>query len=189
MLKEDLDFIKRMAAEHYHGGMALDVGSGTAEFRRREKFPYDLAPLFEPGAYTTFDQKEGDGVDVMGDAHQLASYYLDRPFTFLICASLLEHVRKPWVVAAQMWQVLKPGGVIVVSVPWVYPTHSDPVDCWRMSEGAVIGLFQPYFEKLESGTETIYNFGMPPVPPPWRSCVEGEISLYCGKAREEVLSA
>ena len=184
MLKEDLDFIRRMAGLHYHGGMVLDVGSGTAEFRTREKFPYDLAPLFEPGAYVTFDAKEGDGVDVAGDAHRLADYYLERPFSFLICASLLEHVRKPWVVAAQCWRVLKPGGVIVVSVPWEYETHEDPIDLWRMSEFGLRELLCPYFEALSSCEEDIYakvgvSFSVPPRI--------GTISMFCGKAREKVL--
>jgi len=69
MIQAELDFIKAIAAKHYTGGIALDVGSSGLMFRNRPKFPYSLAELFDE--YVTFDRKAEAGVEIVGDAELL----------------------------------------------------------------------------------------------------------------------
>lgn len=129
----------------------VDVGSSTAAFRRRPKLSYDLAELLGRDVIS-FDAKAGDGVDVVGDAHQLTTHFAPASVGGIICTSLLEHVCRPWSVVAEAAAVLRSGGRIVLTVPWVYPHHADPLDCWRISAdglqelGAWAGL-----QKIRSG--------------------------------------
>jgi len=177
MLQVDLDFITDMAKWLYKGGPVLDVGASTIEFRKREKFPYDLKPLFDRGAYYTFDVKDGNGVDYVGDAHKMAeNFQWFGRWSFIICTNLLEHVRRPWVVAEQIYKIMKPGGIVVATVPWEYPPHPDPVDMWRMSEGALQSLFNPYFIMQATGSKFV------PMP-----LVSYEISVYAGMRREKAV--
>jgi len=59
----------------------------------------------------------------------------------LICAHLLEHLRRPWDAAANLQALLAPGGLIFVQVPWVQAFHSFPDDFWRMSLSGLLELF------------------------------------------------
>ena len=43
--------------------------------------------------------------------------------------------------AKQMERVLKPGGFLYVSVPWVWEFHAFPSDYWRFSLPALDVLF------------------------------------------------
>jgi hypothetical protein len=49
----------------------------------------------------------------------------------------------PWVAALEMLRVLKPGGVLAHSIPWVWPSHSQPNDFFRMSAEGLHNLFSP----------------------------------------------
>jgi SAM-dependent methyltransferase len=143
MIRAELDIIEAAARSYYTGGVALDVGSSGLAFRQREKFPYDLRSLFNE--YVTFDAKKEPGVDVVGDAHNLSRYIRPRSVSFLICTSLLEHVRRPWDVVRECAAVTKYDGVVVFSVPWKYMDHPDPIDCWRISPEGMRGLTSEWF--------------------------------------------
>jgi hypothetical protein len=88
-----------------------------------------------------FDIHPGIGVDVVGDAHRLASYFASGTFAGIQTASLLEHLAMPWLFAAQCASVLMPGGRMLHRAPWSWPTHAQPNDFWRMSGAGLRSLF------------------------------------------------
>lgn len=59
----------------------------------------------------------------------------------LVCAHLLEHVRRPWVAAANLEALLAPGGLLFVQVPWSQAFHAFPDDFWRISLSGLLELF------------------------------------------------
>ncbi len=59
----------------------------------------------------------------------------------LICAHLLEHLRRPWDAAANLRDLLAPGGLLFVQVPWVQAFHGFPDDFWRISLSGLFELF------------------------------------------------
>ena len=69
----------------------------------------------------------------------------DDHFSLAACCSVLEHVRRPWVLADQLTRILRPGGTLFMSVPWVWGYHPCPDDYFRYSWRGIIELF-PAFE-------------------------------------------
>lgn len=55
----------------------------------------------------------------------------------ILCESMLEHVAEPWQVVVEMRRVLKPGGLLLLVTPWMYPFHSAPGDYFRYSHEAL----------------------------------------------------
>lgn len=87
------------------------------------------------------DLLEGDGVDVVCDAHELSKKFQPGEFDAFVCNSTLEHVRRPWVVAAEIAKVVKPGGIGLLQTHQSFPIHGYPNDYFRFSKEAIAELF------------------------------------------------
>ena len=55
----------------------------------------------------------------------------DHSFDAVVCIAVLEHVENPEQVVAEMFRVLKPGGHLIASVPFLQPEHKVPTDYQR----------------------------------------------------------
>lgn len=88
-----------------------------------------------------FDMLPGEGVDVVQDLEQPLSMEWLFAFDHIECLSVLEHSRRPWLLAANLQRMLKPGGTIFVAVPFVWRVHAYPSDYWRMTPEAFPLLF------------------------------------------------
>ena len=112
----------------------LDIGSQTLAFRTQEK-PYihnDLfAPLLARGISIIYsDLQEGDGIDLSAnllEADGFEQIKATAPRT-IFCNNVLEHVLDPQVFARRCFDILPPGGRLVITVPKSYPHHRDPID-------------------------------------------------------------
>src|SRR3989344_233018 len=91
------------------------------------------------------------GIDVIGSADKLP--FNDATFDGLTSESLLEHVADPKGVAAEMSRVVKPGGVIYASAPFIHPFHASPDDFNRFTTSGLKELF-PGFEVVEIGVRS-----------------------------------
>lgn len=116
-------------------GPVIEIGSkdygSTASFR-------DLYVAVE---YIGVDLEAGKGVDIVVDlAHGLGGLQ-EGGFALAICCSVLEHTPQPWVMAANIKRLLRPGGMLYLSVPWVWRYHAYPDDYFRFSPRAVQSLF------------------------------------------------
>lgn len=102
----------------------------------------DLRPLFPGRDYVGTDMREGPGVDRVLDLHGL-----DLPEGSVgtaISFDTLEHVRHPWRATAELRRVLRPDGVLMLSVPFNFPVHGYPDDYWRFTPQAVEVLLEPF---------------------------------------------
>lgn len=52
----------------------------------------------------------------------------------ILCVAVLEHVAEPQRAVDEMFRILKPGGILVGFVPFLYPCHGSPSDYWRFTE-------------------------------------------------------
>ena len=55
----------------------------------------------------------------------------------VVCTEVLEHLEDPDASVREAERILKPGGVFMGSVPFLYPVHPDPVDFSRFTEQRV----------------------------------------------------
>lgn len=66
----------------------------------------------------------------------------DNYFDAILCIAVLEHVINPVEVVKELTRVLKPGGLLVVSVPFMQPEHKVPADYQRYTRDGVEVLLQ-----------------------------------------------
>jgi hypothetical protein len=118
-------------------GRVLNIGSSVDH--DGETVDYSL--LFEGKPFVGIDLHSGEGVDLVcdmtGDCHELQN----EKFATIICASVLEHSPKPWLIAANIEKHMLLDSLLYVTVPWVWPTHEYPKDYWRMSPDGISSLF------------------------------------------------
>lgn len=104
------------------------------------------------GRVIGIDIHPGLNVDVVGDAHGLSRFLRAGSVDAVLSASVLEHLEAPWLLAAEINRVLKPGGLVYHEVPGAWPAHAQPNDFWRISAEGLRVLFGPAsgFEVLEA---------------------------------------
>lgn len=108
----------------YARGRTLDMGAGQLAWREllqkhcQEYFSGDLTAGFPE-------------LDLLFDVKQLP--FPDETFDTLFCCSVLEHLPDPWEAFSEMWRILSPGGVAIVSLPFVYNLHDEPYDYYRFT--------------------------------------------------------
>lgn len=129
------------------GGRLLQIGARTPR-------GVDAVPprhLLQ-GRVIGLDIHPGHNVDLVGDAHGLSRFLRERSVDAVLSASVLEHLQAPWLLAAEINRVLKPGGLVYHEVPGAWPAHAQPNDFWRISAEGLRVLFGPAsgFEVLET---------------------------------------
>jgi SAM-dependent methyltransferase len=62
----------------------------------------------------------------------------------VVMVELLEHVPDPGAAIDEAWRVLRAGGALVASVPFVAPVHGDPGDFYRFSEFGIRHLVRRF---------------------------------------------
>jgi SAM-dependent methyltransferase len=139
-------------------------------FRRISPSPYDLLPanpvIFDIGSkdargsyafgsppdgakVVCVDIAPGPNVDLVADAHDM-HMVADNSVDFVASVSVLEHVRYPQKVMKEIFRILKPGGIVYINVPFVFPFHADPDDFYRFSYKGIAILCED-FERVDSG--------------------------------------
>jgi SAM-dependent methyltransferase len=130
-----LEFIRAMAQTVSPGARVLDVGAGDA--------PY--AELFAHTEYVTLDWESSPhegaraaSVSASADAIPLP----DASFDVIVLTQVLEHVRAPADVMIEIARVLRPGGRLFATVPFVWELHEEPHDYWRFTRYALGALLE-----------------------------------------------
>ena len=105
------------------------------------------------------DVREGPGVDVVGSVYELP--FEDESFETVLCMVVMEHLEYPPKAIAEMHRVLKPGGRILVSVPFLFPIHDSPGDYWRFTKYGLQILFKDWdIETLQAETTMNETFAV-----------------------------
>lgn len=114
--------LARQIRQHV-SGTVLDAGCGFGPYRR----------LLEAAAdrYESLDVRRGmEDQTYVTDLQTMADVPSDH-FDAVICSEVLEHLPRPADALAQIHRVLKPGGVLIVTVPYLSRLHDEPHDYYR----------------------------------------------------------
>lgn len=128
------DLLAEFERLHVHpaAGRTLIVGSKIFSERedRRLRYPQVLG----------VDIQAGDGVDRVLDLEEPLPDDIGR-FHHIECMSVLEHSKRPWKMAANIERLLKKGGTLFLTVPFVWRFHAFPNDYFRYTAEGVRSLF------------------------------------------------
>ncbi len=112
-------------------GAVLDLGCGDGGLRA----PLELAR----DGYVGVDRSSrAAAANVRADAQRLP--FGAARFDGIVVAEVLEHVRAPDAVLAEVWRVARPGASVLVSAPFFYRVHDAPEDRWRFTEDGLTFL-------------------------------------------------
>lgn len=78
---------------------------------------------------------------VRGDISRAADF-APGEYDAVFFTEVLEHVRRPDAAAATLARIVAPCGVVLLSTPFVYRKHPDPVDFYRFTPQAVAAIFE-----------------------------------------------
>jgi SAM-dependent methyltransferase len=96
--------------------------------------------------------------DVFSDAAQLP--FANTIFDAVVMLEVMEHLRQPIPALQELARVLRPGGTLILSVPFLYPVHDAPFDFQRLTKYGLerdlgaIGLELRHIERMGGALET-----------------------------------
>ena len=149
------EFLQKFRAKLPAGSRLLDVGAGQGELKR----------MFEGVCYTGVDLAVGDAawdytkLDVVGDILRLPF----RPDSFDAATNLwvAEHVRDPARMVGEIARVLKPGGYLLLFVPFVVHEHQTPHDYFRFTRFGTAALLEDSgFDEIEVIPDSSLGFAV-----------------------------
>ena len=67
--------------------------------------------------------------------------FKDNKFDVVFIYEVLEHVERPFEASNELFRVLKPGGTLLLSTPFILGIHDAPYDYWRFTKYGLKNLF------------------------------------------------
>ena len=89
-------------------GPILEIGSRISTNRYDEDHTVTYRDLYPDNEYIGLDLLEGENVDLVLDLTEGIGDLKEEYFDFIICCSVLEHVKYPWKFAVNVTRLLKP---------------------------------------------------------------------------------
>ncbi len=116
----------KQSISRYAKGNILDVGCGNK--------PYESLFNGSKESYSGCDvvQSSENKVDVICKATELA--YESNTFDTVFSTQVMEHVDNSDLMMKECNRVLKPGGVMILSVPLCWELHEEPYDFFRFTK-------------------------------------------------------
>lgn len=146
------------------GDKILNFGSQSDNFYKYQ--PQILENIIKPtknlgGIIINYDLFPGKGVDIYGNIFDdnVFTKLKEYKFKYIYLFNVLEHVEQKEELCLRIQKLLDLNGIILVSVPYSYPIHYDPIDNeFRPIPDEVYKLF-PEFRSLKADIITDYAFG------------------------------
>lgn len=73
----------------------------------------------------------------------------DAAYDTVLCSEVLEHVGEPEAAVAEMARVLRPGGTLILSVPFLARLHEEPHDYYRYTEHGLASILDRHHFSVE----------------------------------------
>lgn len=165
---EEAKYIRKLLKKHTNDSKItlLNLGSSTKHFRKIEQ-PHIDSEIFYPlkelnYKIVHFDLKDADGVDISGNIFDLKiqkKLQTIRPNLLLVC-NLLEHLEQtmrknlPLIID----DIIADNGMLIITVPYSYPLHLDPIDTYYRPSPKQISQLFPNYEMIDGSVITSRTF-------------------------------
>ena len=115
----------------------------------------NLRALFATKSYVGCDMRPGPGVDRVEDVTAIS--LPDESAGTVLCIETFEHVFEVSRAFDEVFRLLKPGGIFVITSPLNFRIHGYPDDYWRMTPNCLRRQLSPYAARV-SGYQGYHPF-------------------------------
>ena len=134
-------------------GVLLDVGCGLKPY---EKFFKPYVTKYIGLEYSETSGYRGNAADLCGDAMQLP--LADACVDTILCTEVLEHVPNPELAVSEFSRILRAGGTVIITAPFLFPVH-DAHDYFRYSPSGIAAILKRHDFEVEK-VETLTGGGI-----------------------------
>jgi len=155
------DYLARTIGKHPVQEPIYEIGSYRVQ--GQEEFA-DLRPFFPGKVYIGCDMREGLGVDRVEDVHCLK--IKSNSIGTVLIFDTLEHVEDVHEAMREIYRILKPGGMVLMSSVMKFPIHDYPSDYWRFTPKAFelllkgFSVYEVEFDGDPAFPEGVYGYGI-----------------------------
>lgn len=133
-----------LAVKHYQNvnkyikGDLIDVGCGYVPLYEMYKDKIsshtcvDWADSFHKNVF----------LDYICDLNESPLPFKDDSYDSVILTDVLEHIRKPEQLINELYRIQRKDGILLLSVPFLYPIHEQPFDYYRYSQYALRSMLE-----------------------------------------------
>jgi SAM-dependent methyltransferase len=155
---------------------------GSYQVAGQEGFA-NLREFFPEQKYVGCDMRPGPGVDRVEDV--TAIRLPDAAAGTVLCIETFEHVFEVRRAFDEVFRLLRPGGIFVITSPLNFRIHAYPDDYWRMTPSCLRRQLSPYAARV-SGHQghrafphSVMGVGFKaPIPVDCRERLEGFVAAY-----------
>lgn len=115
----------------------------------------DVRPFFSGKEYVGCDMRPGPGVDRVEDVSAIKM--ADASAGAVLCIETFEHVFEVRRAFDEVFRILKPGGMFLITSPLNFRIHAYPDDYWRMTPNCLRRLMSNY-DGVISGFQGYHKF-------------------------------
>ncbi len=137
--RENFSFFKNQLTSISPGSVIIDLGAGRSDFRE----------LFTGFKVCAVDFYPYPGISVVADLSKHLPFR-DSCADVIVLSNVLEHMAEPDLLFEECRRLLKPGGTLLATVPFMIEVHQRPYDFWRYTDINLERLLRRHgFEKQE----------------------------------------
>lgn len=114
----------------------LEIGSGDTNINQSS-----INIFSEANSFIQTDINRSYGHKFLDITQEL---HIKEEFDLVLCTNVLEHIYDTKSAIKNLKNLLKEKGQLIVSVPFIYPLHDEPIDFWRFTEHSLVRLFSEF---------------------------------------------